>query len=264
MGSTAADEPEPPPTVTVTTESVPQPTAETVPPVAKVPKVSPQPALDVLKQAALRDLKRKTAAYRKSAWRWQKLMGLPRTLASPSSARTKSVPYARWVLNLWQARSKRLHKEARIWMADKVAGYKQTTRHWSLVLGRDLVKEPKTVRRLTSGSRNLEAEYNRWRKFHKAVWEQVSNPPHSSAFHCIHRYERNPAQGWATHTGNGYYGGLQMNLSFQRAYGGYLLKKKGTANNWTPLEQIWVAERAYASGRGFYPWPNTARYCGLI
>jgi len=32
----------------------------------------------------------------------------------------------------------------------------------------------------------------------------------------------------------------------------------------SPLEQMWVAERAYRNGRGFYPWPNTARYCGLI
>ena len=30
------------------------------------------------------------------------------------------------------------------------------------------------------------------------------------------------------------------------------------------VEQMWVAERAYRSGRGFYPWPNTARSCGLI
>ncbi len=30
------------------------------------------------------------------------------------------------------------------------------------------------------------------------------------------------------------------------------------------VEQMWVAERAHRSGRGFYPWPNTARYCGLI
>jgi hypothetical protein len=27
---------------------------------------------------------------------------------------------------------------------------------------------------------------------------------------------------------------------------------------------MWAAERAHRSGRGFYPWPNTARYCGLI
>ena len=52
--------------------------------------------------------------------------------------------------------------------------------------------------------------------------------------------------------------------TFQRLYGGHLLRRKGTADRWTPLEQMWVAERAYRSGRGFYPWPNTARYCGLI
>ena len=55
-----------------------------------------------------------------------------------------------------------------------------------------------------------------------------------------------------------------MDLAFQRAYGGRLLRAKGTADRWSPLEQMWVAERAYRSGRGFYPWPNTARYCGLI
>jgi hypothetical protein len=26
---------------------------------------------------------------------------------------------------------------------------------------------------------------------------------------------------------------------------------------------MWVAERAYRT-RGYWPWPNTARYCGLI
>ena len=61
-----------------------------------------------------------------------------------------------------------------------------------------------------------------------------------------------------------YYGGLQMDLGFQRAYGAKLLETKGTADNWSPLEQMWVAERAHASGRGFYPWPNTARYCNLF
>ena len=55
-----------------------------------------------------------------------------------------------------------------------------------------------------------------------------------------------------------------MDLSFQRTYGSNLLATKGPANNWTPLEQMWVAERAHRAGRGFYPWPNTARYCGLI
>ncbi len=48
-----------------------------------------------------------------------------------------------------------------------------------------------------------------------------------------------------------------------RRYGRYLLRTKGTANHWTPLEQIWVAERAYRSGRGFSPWPNAGAACGL-
>jgi hypothetical protein len=55
-----------------------------------------------------------------------------------------------------------------------------------------------------------------------------------------------------------------MDLSFQRTYGPYLLRKKGTADRWTPLEQMWVAEKAHRAGRGFYPWPTTARLCGLI
>lgn len=103
-----------------------------------------------------------------------------------------------------------------------------------------------------------------WRKRALTAKQRAANPPHRAAWQCIHRYERNPRQGWATRTGNGYYGGLQMDLAFQRAYGGRLLGTKGTADRWSPLEQMWVAERAYRSGRGFYPWPNTARYCGLL
>ncbi len=85
------------------------------------------------------------------------------------------------------------------------------------------------------------------------------HPPHRREFLCIHRFE-----GSWTDRGAPYYGGLQMDLTFMHTYGRELLRRKGTADHWTPLEQIWVAERAYRNGRGFYPWPNTARYCGLI
>lgn len=80
------------------------------------------------------------------------------------------------------------------------------------------------------------------------------------AFTCIHRHEG----AWNANTGNGYYGGLQMDSSFMRTYGGDYLTAWGTADNWPPAVQIAVAMRAYLSGRGFYPWPNTARMCGLI
>ena len=53
-------------------------------------------------------------------------------------------------------------------------------------------------------------------------------------------------------------------VSFQLHYGRRLYRLKGTADHWTPLEQIWVAEKARRSGRGFSPWPNTARLCGAL
>ena len=79
-----------------------------------------------------------------------------------------------------------------------------------------------------------------------------------SAFLCIHRHE-----GAWNDPNAPYYGGLQMDMSFQQAYGSEFLRAFGTADNWPPAVQITVAIRAYLSGRGFGPWPNTARMCGL-
>jgi hypothetical protein len=87
----------------------------------------------------------------------------------------------------------------------------------------------------------------------------AQHPPRLKDWLCIHHYE-----GSWTDPNAPYYGGLQMDMSFMEAYGARLLRTKGTADHWTPLEQMWVAEHAYRSGRGFYPWPTTARYCGLI
>lgn len=98
-----------------------------------------------------------------------------------------------------------------------------------------------------------------WRKRAHVARRKAHNPPRLHAWKCIQGYEAAWNDPHAP-----YYGGLQMDLTFQRLYGSDLLRRKGTADNWTPIEQIWVAERAYRSGRGFYPWPNTARACGLI
>jgi hypothetical protein len=99
-----------------------------------------------------------------------------------------------------------------------------------------------------------------WKRQAAQARREALNPPRLRAWLCIQRHE-GP---WNARTGNGYYGGLQMDLAFQRRYGLDLLRKKGTADRWRPIEQIWVAERAYRSGRGFWPWPNTARACGLL
>lgn len=60
---------------------------------------------------------------------------------------------------------------------------------------------------------------------------------------------------WTANTGNGYYGGLQMDWSFMRSYGGEFLGWWGTADRWPAWAQMTAAERAYRSGRGFGPWP---------
>jgi hypothetical protein len=100
---------------------------------------------------------------------------------------------------------------------------------------------------------------NLWHRRAVRARRLAARPPHRAAWLCIQRSE-----GAWTDPDPPYYGGLQMDISFQHAYGRELLRRKGTADNWTPLEQMWVAERARRSGRGFYPWPNTARHCGLI
>jgi hypothetical protein len=98
-----------------------------------------------------------------------------------------------------------------------------------------------------------------WRIRAYRARHRAHHPPHLAEWRCIHRWE-----GSWTDPNSPYYGGLQMDISFQRTYGAGLLRRKGTADHWAPYEQMWVAERAVKAGRGFYPWPSTARRCGLI
>lgn len=80
------------------------------------------------------------------------------------------------------------------------------------------------------------------------------------SFACVHAGEG----AWTSDTGNGYFGGLQMDLTFQRSYAPWALRVFGTADNWPVAVQISTAIQAAVSGRGFQPWPNTARACGLL
>jgi hypothetical protein len=136
--------------------------------------------------------------------------------------------------------------------------YRTSTWRWERVMGLRPTPVSKTE------PRDPSLRYRLWVMrlwAHRAAHmrHRAENPPHKAEWLCIHRYEGS----WTDASGP-YYGGLQMDITFQRHYGAYLLVRKGTAEHWTPLEQMWVAEHALRSGRGFYPWPNTARYCGLI
>jgi len=74
---------------------------------------------------------------------------------------------------------------------------------------------------------------------------------------CIHRHE-----GAWDDPNPPHYGGLQFDDSFQQTYGPEFFRRWGDAGNWPIWAQLIAAERAYRT-RGFGPWPNTRRMCGV-
>lgn len=129
---------------------------------------------------------------------------------------------------------------------------RRTVWHWQSVMGvrlRAYAKAPLHTRQAL--------QY--WRRQARHVARLATRPPHKSGWLCIHRYEGN----WRD-SGDPYWGGLQMDRGFMRTYAPRVLLRRGWADHWTALEQMWVAERAHKSGRGYWPWPNAARFCGLI
>jgi hypothetical protein len=129
--------------------------------------------------------------------------------------------------------------------------YRAETWRWQALMG--------SFRTHGSIRPNTRAALRFWVRAAGRAYAKASHPPHRSAWLCIHRYEGS----WRD-SGDPYWGGLQMDRGFMSGYAPRYLLRRGFANRWSPLEQMWVAERAFRSGRGFYAWPNTARFCGLI
>lgn len=80
--------------------------------------------------------------------------------------------------------------------------------------------------------------------------------------HCIHTYEG--AWNAVSDSVPTYYGGLQMDATFEAAYGGDVLASRGGAHadRWPKHDQLMVAYRGYRA-RGYTPWPTAAAACGL-
>jgi hypothetical protein len=155
------------------------------------------------------------------------------------------------------AAQSRARAEAVAWLSGQVYAYQRAAWRWERLMGAPL--SPTEGRVLKEMSiPDIQKAVALWERRAHTARVKAQHPPHLGAFLCIHHFE-----GSWTDAGGPYYGGLQMDLGFQRTYGGWLLRTKGTADHWTPLEQIWTAEKA-AKSRGFWPWPNTARFCGLI
>ena len=149
-------------------------------------------------------------------------------------------------------------REALAYYGSEISRFKTETWRWQRLTGAKLTPAPVRTTLAGLSASGIQRTATEWRLRLAEAHDNALHPPHLKQFLCIHRYE-----GSWTDTGEPYYGGLQMDRGFQQTYGGSLYAKKGTADHWTPIEQIWVAEKALKS-RGFWPWPNTARYCGLL
>ena len=220
--------------------------------------------------------------YRTLTWTYERAAGRRRTPTSFSYRRSTDRSYLQWSVDIWTRRAERARGEAlakiqrrlsiRLPKAPplyaRLSARVRYTRSLALNLRR--VYPGQVTRRFASATGATgRATLRLWQL--RSALAAVAVAKHgldaqsvpgwlSDSFLCIHRYEG----AWNANTGNGYYGGLQMDLSFQASYGAEFLRRWGTADSWPAWAQVQTAARAYQSGRGFYPWPNTARACGLI
>jgi hypothetical protein len=232
--------------------------------------------------APVRDLRSLVDHYRTVAWTYQRVAHWRRTPTAFTERHTRDREYLQWSIGAWTHRADLAQRAALARIERRLAV--------------DLPKPPRLharlsqrisynrgvalrLRRIYPGTvsasfaratgRSGRETFRLWQKRSALaafdVTAHVLSAPAvpawlSNAFQCIHHYEG----AWTSNTGNGYYGGLQMDIPFQSRYGGDFLDRWGTADNWPVWAQIQAAATAYQSGRGFYPWPNTARACGLI
>jgi hypothetical protein len=220
--------------------------------------------------------------YRTLTWTYQRAADRKKTPTSYSDRRSKDRAYLQWSIDAWTRRADlarrgalakiqrelavRLPKSPRLHA--RLSARVTYSRHLALSLRK--IYPGRVTRSFASatggtGRETLQLWQRRSALAALAVAEHGQNlvaipASLSSSFMCIHHYEG----AWNANTGNGYYGGLQMDRSFQGSYGADFLRRWGTADNWPVWAQLQAAARAYQSGRGFYPWPNTARACGLI
>ncbi|HVU78481.1 MAG TPA: hypothetical protein VHC67_12920 [Gaiellaceae bacterium] len=220
--------------------------------------------------------------YRKLTWSYERAAHLRRTPTSYSYRRSTDRAYLGWTVDVWTKRAFRARQEAVSHLRRKLSAAFPASPGLRSRLERRLAYERSltlALRRIFPGkvSRRFAKAHAGTAAATLRLWQDRSaaaallvdrhgyaRPPVpaalASAFTCIHRYEG----AWDANTGNGYYGGLQMDVAFQSRYGAPYLERWGTADHWPAWAQLQAAVRAYRAGRGFYPWPNTARACGLI
>jgi hypothetical protein len=229
---------------------------------------------------AIPALRKVAEHYRSLTWTFERAAHVRRTPTSFSYRHSVDRQYLRWTITTWTRRAytardvalRRVHRRLAVAIPkpprlhSAVARRVAYTRRLTLELRR-IYPGSVTRRFANARAKSQPATLELWQRRLATATIQVlryGHPPLpqalSSAFLCIHHYEG----AWNANTGNGYYGGLQMDRRFQSLYGSDYVARWGTADNWPAWAQLQAAVRAYEAGRGFYPWPNTARACGLI
>jgi hypothetical protein len=217
--------------------------------------------------------------YRSITWTFERAAQVKRTPSSLLDRHSSDQKYLQWSIGTWTRRAYRAERQA---IAALHARFAVELPHPpSLHAG--LLTRVRYTRRLALSLRKIYPGHVSPQFAHAAaptarrtlrLWQRrgaaaaLTVSKHTPAvparlhdsFMCIHRFEG----AWNSNTGNGYYGGLQLDLGFQSSYGPEFLDRWGTADRWPVWAQLQVAVRAYRAGRGFGPWPNTARVCGLV
>jgi hypothetical protein len=232
--------------------------------------------------SSLKTLRGLVDHYRTVTWTFERAARVPRLQTTYTDRRTGDRAYLRWAIDRWTRRAYVARSQAlqslhhRFAVALPQPPKLRAPLHLTLSYNRRLALRLRGIYpgRVSGGFADVRGPGSRallraWQIRSAAAALAVSLhaerradvPPWlAGALTCIHHYEA----AWDANTGNGYYGGLQMDLSFQSHYGAAYLDRYGTADRWPVWAQLEVAAKAYRSGRGFWPWPNTARACGLL
>ncbi|HST18698.1 MAG TPA: transglycosylase family protein [Gaiellaceae bacterium] len=234
--------------------------------------------------ASVSTLRALVGHYRSVAWTFERAASRPRERSSFTERRTKDRRYLRFAIDLWTRRAyaaqsyaiRAIHRRLAValpkppGMRAPLTARVRYSRRLTIALRTIYPGKAAAARRLAGAVSTPPASQLRlWQRRSALAALDVSRHavrhariPGSleQAFLCIHRYEAS----WDANTGNGYYGGLQMDLPFQSHYGPEYVAQYGTADRWPVWVQLEVATRAYRDAGGFWPWPNTARVCGLL
>jgi hypothetical protein len=169
-------------------------------------------------------------------------------ITAPTASADTPIPW-------WQAPHPKLVHRLR--QEIRLRRHHAVRRAWKL----GIILQPKRRERYTVDVPTLEAMGARWhRRSHHYKLRLIRRAPVYAALACIHSYEGS----WTAYSPAGpYYGGYQMDPSFETTYGPDYVELWGDASSWPAAMQTAAAYKATRTV-GYTPWPSSAAACGLL